>query len=92
MDLQTWFLKKLGIDKVLHFLAGGWIACFSCGLIFNFTTLKTWIIALMLAFTIGLLKELVDKFIRKSIFCWKDLLATTLGGAVTAACIYFGLI
>jgi glycopeptide antibiotics resistance protein len=36
---------------------------------------------IILAFLVGFIKELVDKYIRKTVFDVYDLIATTLGGA-----------
>lgn len=73
-DLQTIIQKKVGIDNMLHFLAGGWIACLA----------PTWYYALLIGFTIGLLKELSDKYIRKTKFDAIEWIATLLGSVVTA--------
>ena len=83
MDLQTRILEKVGIDRILHFLAGGWLAAFA--------TQKMWWAAILIAVVAGLFKELVDLFIRKSIFDKWDWLATAAGGVVTAVFVYFGL-
>ncbi|MDR0295168.1 MAG: hypothetical protein LBH91_03120 [Prevotellaceae bacterium] len=74
MELQDLIIKKVGVDKLLHFFAGGWIAAFA----------PNWWIAILIAVFIGFLKELYDLTIRKSVFCWIDWLATALGGGVTA--------
>ncbi|HML64633.1 MAG TPA: hypothetical protein PKC55_07380 [Dysgonomonas sp.] len=73
-DLQITILNKVGIDNVLHFLAGGWIACIA----------PTWFYALMIGFCIGLIKELYDKYIKKSQFDLYELLSTFFGSVVTA--------
>ena len=67
-------LNKVGIDRVLHFAFGGWIACLA----------PSWWLALLIAFAIGLFKECFDKIIVKSKFDVLDWLATFLGGCVTA--------
>lgn len=76
-DLQIWIVEKAGVDKLLHFAFGGWISCLG----------GTWYWALLIGFTIGLIKELFDKFIRKSQFSYLDWLATFLGSIVTAIAI-----
>lgn len=71
-------LNKIGIDRVLHFAFGGWIACLA----------TTWYWAIFIAFYIGLIKECHDYFARDSSFDLKDWLATTVGGCVTAIVIF----
>lgn len=73
-DLQMTIIKKIGIDNVLHFLAGGWIACLA----------PSWYYALLIGFIIGFLKEFSDKFIRKTRFDKVEWLATFLGSVATA--------
>lgn len=73
-DLQIIIQNKIGIDNILHFLAGGWAACLA----------PTWYYALLIGFSIGLLKELSDRFIRKTKFNAIEWLATFLGSGVTA--------
>ena len=91
MDLQMWFLKKLGIDKVLHFLSGGWFACFASFLESKVGIIENYWWAIILACAIGLLKELIDKYIRKSFIDIWDWIFTILGGITTSIFIYFGL-
>lgn len=74
MDIQNIITSKLGVDKLLHFAFGGWIACIA----------PNWYIALLIGLLIGLLKELSDKYIKKSVFDYWDWLATFLGSVVTA--------
>ena len=84
MDIQTFILNKVGIDKVLHFLAGGWLSAFA--------PYKMWWIALLIGIAMGFIKECIDLFIRKSTFCYIDWFATSLGGLVTAIFMFYGLI
>lgn len=77
MDLQNRIISKIGIDRVLHFAFGGWLACFG----------STWYYALLIGLFIGLAKELSDKYIKKSAFDYVDWLATFLGSVVTAICL-----
>lgn len=62
-------------DLILHFLAGFFIAMVA----------TTWLpdySSVIVALGAGLIKELVyDKWINKSIFDYKDLILTTVGGA-----------
>lgn len=77
-NLQTKILNKVGIDRMLHFAFGGWIACAA----------PTWFYALLVGFCIGLVKELFDKYIKKSQFDLYDLSATLVGSVVTATIIF----
>lgn len=74
VDLQNSIINKVGIDKILHFLAGGWLACIA----------PNWFYALLIGLMIGLMKELIDRFIRKSTFDYLDWVATFAGSVVTA--------
>lgn len=73
-DLQDWLLRKVGWDKLLHFAGFGWLACLA----------STWYYALLIAFTGAIVKELIDKYIRKTGFDLLDILYSFLGGTVTA--------
>ena len=78
MDIQTWILEKVGIDKLLHFSLGGWI-----GLIVN-QFVGHWVIPILVSFVLGLFKDLViDKLIRKTKCDYIDVLWTTLGGLIS---------
>lgn len=77
--LQQIITDKVGVDRLLHFAFGGWIACIG----------STWIYALIIGFTIGLIKELSDKYIKKSVFDYWDWIATFLGSMVTAICFLY---
>lgn len=78
-DLQMTIIKKIGIDNILHFLAGGWLACLA----------PTWYYALLIGFSIGFFKELIDRIIRKSVFNTIEWLATFAGSIVTALIMFF---
>lgn len=75
MDIQKKITAIFGEDKMMHFLAGGWLACLG----------STWLYALLIGLTIGLFKEIVDKYIRKSTFDFWDWVATFAGSVVTAS-------
>lgn len=77
-DLQITILNKIGIDNILHFLTGGWIACLA----------PTWYYALLIGFVLGLFKELIDKLIRKSEFSWVEWVATFTGSCITGLIMY----
>lgn len=74
MNLQQKITDKVGVDKLLHFAFGGWVACLA----------PNWYIALLIGLSIGLLKELSDKYIKKSVFDYWDWVATFLGSTITA--------
>lgn len=58
-------------DLVLHFLAGFFIV----------TLLQfDWAFAILAVVIIGVGKEFYDKFVRKTMFDWKDLACTITGG------------
>ena len=63
------------IDKILHFLSGYAIADIAYHL---HPAFGGWII--LFAVVAGVAKELYDKYIKKSVFDWKDLAVTVLGG------------
>lgn len=72
--LQMWLINFIGFDRITHFAFGGWLACIA----------PTWLYALIIGFCIGMIKELADKYIKKSKFDLYDLLATFLGSVLTA--------
>lgn len=72
-DIQTEIINKYGVDKLLHIAYGGWITAF-------FDSLITMV---FVAIVIGIGKELVDKYVRKSEFDYKDMIAAWIGGAIT---------
>lgn len=74
MDIQRKLTELCGEDKIMHFLAGGWITCIA----------SEWYYALLMGFFIGLLKEVADKYLRKSTFDVWDWMATFAGSVVTA--------
>lgn len=74
MDIQKKITELCGEDKIMHFLAGGWIASIA----------PEWYYALLIGFFIGLLKEIIDKFLRKSTFDIWDWMATFSGSIVTS--------
>jgi len=74
MDLQNKIIALIGIDKILHFSVAGWVSSYG----------PEWWMRILIAFILGILKELIDKFLRGSEFDWKDVMWTTLGGVVSA--------
>lgn len=74
MNIQQELINKVGVDRLLHFTFGGWLACIA----------PTWFYALIIGFLIGLLKELSDRYIKKSVFDYRDWLASFLGSVVTS--------
>jgi hypothetical protein len=73
-NIQKIIMNKIGIDRLLHFAFGGWLACLA----------PMWFYALIIGFCIGLIKELFDRYIKKSRFDLYDWVATFLGSAITA--------
>lgn len=74
MDLQQTITNKIGVDKILHFAFGGWLACLA----------PNWYYALLIGFIVGLGKELFDRYVRKSTFDYIDWFATFSGSILTA--------
>lgn len=78
-NIQQIIIKKVGVDRLLHFAFGGWISCLA----------PTWYYAVVLATTVGFLKELIyDNLIKKSKFDVIDWACTMLGGVVTAIVVF----
>lgn len=77
-------VNKLGADKVMHFLAGGWICAFITLIailqegprLSNTQLLLSPTIGFICVFVVAVMKELYDMD-----FSWKDVLATMLGAA-----------
>lgn len=73
-------LERVGVDKVLHFLAGFGIACCLTLLMvdrWGGTALQGSVVGLFAATLVGVVKELLDDEID-----WRDLAATVAGAAV----------
>lgn len=73
-NLQQIIIDFMGTDRLMHFAFGGWIACLA----------PTWFYAPVIGLSVGILKEIFDKWIKKSSFDWWDLIATFGGSIVTA--------
>ena len=73
IDIQTAFINKIGVDKLLHLSICGWIVSFIQPIL--------WMILVTIVLGIG--KELIDKFIRKTSFDHKDMIWTWSGGIIT---------
>lgn len=75
-------VNKLGADKIMHFLAGGWISSFLTHILIlqegqglsNMQLFLSPTLGLICVLFIAAMKELADKE-----FSWKDILATVLG-------------
>lgn len=68
-------LADIGSDKYLHFIVGMIAA--------TIVRLHIGVLAALIFVTIiMIIKEVVDHFIRKENFDWKDVLAGVMGGAV----------
>lgn len=74
-DIQRFLLEKIGVDKFLHLSFCGWIVSF----------IETYKWMIIITIILGLAKELIDRYIRKSVFDYKDMLWTWLGGIITIA-------
>jgi hypothetical protein len=74
-------ILSIGLDKITHFGLGYMIAD-----MFEFTGL--W--AILIATSIGVMKEVFDRFIKKGVFDWLDL-AFTFGGAFLAVWINYAI-
>lgn len=72
-NIQQIITDKIGVDKLLHFAFGGWLACLA----------TTWYYALLIGFILGLVKEVSDKYIKKSQFDYWDWAATFAGSVIT---------
>lgn len=68
-NIQSKIEDRIQKDKLMHFIGG---LLLSYAMFYSF-----WCVAIPLVF--GLLKELVDKYVRKGKFDIKDLFATYLG-------------
>lgn len=79
-------LGSIPSDKMLHFIAGMLGTAIVAVLVPRFAP-----IAMTVAVIAGFAKELRDE-ITYGGFCWKDLLATVLGGVVMQVLIFLSLI
>ena len=81
MNLRSILLKIDKIyDKILHFLAGYFVVS-----IFMFWI--NWYISFGIITIIAILKELMDKYIKKTFFDWINIIVTLAGGLL--ACLIF---
>jgi putative effector of murein hydrolase LrgA (UPF0299 family) len=70
-------------DKVKHFIAGFVICIVGYFLISTLAIpVQASLIGMLLAFLAGFLKELYDKFIKKTYFDWLDWAVTNVGGII----------
>lgn len=81
-NLQQRITDRIGIDRLLHFAFGGWMACLA----------PTWHYALLIGLALGLIKEVFDKVIKKSVFDVWDLIATFIGSIMTGLMLFLGII
>lgn len=74
MKLLDNVIEKIGVDKVLHFLGGGWLTS-----IFSPFGWVGIIIGIAVTIILSFIKELfLDSF-----FDWKDICAACIGGGVS---------
>lgn len=76
-------ILSYGNDKMLHFMFGALVASFA-----SITLHMSWY-SILPTIVVGLGKEIFD-FITTKNFDWRDLLATTLGGALVESFIAMG--
>jgi putative effector of murein hydrolase LrgA (UPF0299 family) len=70
-------------DKLKHFIAGFTICIIGYFLISILAIpVQASLAGMLLAFLAGLLKELYDKFIKKTYFDWLDWAVTNVGGII----------
>lgn len=75
MNIQNAIVNKLGgYDKTTHFFAGAWLSLL----------MPNWYYALILSAILAVGKELIDKYVCKQVFDVRDMVATFLGGVVSA--------
>lgn len=73
IDIQKILIEKIGVDKLLHFFVCGWIVSFIDSLLYQ----------IIVTIVLGIGKELIDKYVRKTSIDYKDMLFTWLGGTLT---------
>ena len=74
------------LDKILHFLAGFFIATVVVVLFKNFS--DPLLFGLVASIVGGVLKEVYDLKIKKSRFDWYDVFATIVGGVAATSLLY----
>lgn len=79
-------LDKVAHDKQLHALGGAWFGFIGMGLIngyiFPENICLTMVFSILLALIAGILKEVYDVTVKKSVFDYIDVVWTVLGGTV----------
>ena len=75
------------LDKILHFLAGFFIATVVVVLFKNFS--DPLLFGFIASIVGGVLKEVYDLKIKKSRFDWYDVFATVVGGIAAISVLYF---
>lgn len=86
-------MKKIGVDKVLHLVVSFLITAVLAMLVKHFEpnvpNLNCAAFAAIVAFCIGVGKEVYDLFVRKTTFNGKDLLADAVGCLLAMGCALF---
>lgn len=72
--IQSWVESKLEKDKLEHFFIMSFLS-FPIAFLF-----KSCLITILFSIFVGILKESIDKFIRKTEWNWEDLFFTILAG------------
>ena len=73
MKLVNKIIDKIGVDKILHFVLGGWIVQVFC-------TAGCWQYGILFALFLSIVKEMLDK--KESRYDWIDIAAAMAGGIV----------
>lgn len=76
MKLVNKIIDKIGVDKILHFVLGGWIVQVFC-------TAGFWQYGILFALFLSIVKEMLDK--NESRYDWIDIAAAMAGGIVAVA-------
>lgn len=74
MEIVNKLLEKVGIDRILHFLVGCWIA--AIGMVFGWSGVG---FAALITLIISVFKEQMDDY-----FDWIDILAAMIGVGVSS--------
>ena len=86
-------MKNIGVDKVLHLVVSFLITAVLAMLVKHFEpnvpNLNCAAFAAIVAFCIGVGKEVYDLFVRKTTFNGKDLLADAVGCLLAMGCALF---
>ena len=87
-------ISKIGLDKLTHFFAGGFISAFVILLIvFSMTELEQKMyLASILGFVTSSCAAIIKEGFFDSKYEWKDIISTCLGALIISICNYFGVL